>query len=992
MTSLDPAKKRRNQMKAFFEPPRIATKPRLHGVYHDHNAKQHQSSGGSSSARDVSSMVAQKMILIPKAVKPSSQQDTPSSPSEEGFHALIMAASMHTSSSKSGDDSSADGRNDPEFSRTFSESTPTEMREPRVKSSSGNGNEGRDIMDREGVSTAADVMVGNNNSFVMKMLVDTESIASSNRQQVHASTSSDLRRGGGMEPLLDEIRQDHPPSQFNSLDYEDITMDISPTSIAELGVVNDATAGHLGKNHFFDEPFPRWQYLETSSSSTSFTRASVSTSQDHHRHPSPTSHHNDAHMLYDAATYQGGNSNSNNSHSIWRSTPRAAMHNNDNRYDNDITPAAQQREQQRQGISSDMAIHAKKSVSFQLTQSYSDYATGGNNTSSSNQYERDSPTGPFHPGSLHGRSSSSYVTKGGSYGMSDSSNASGSRCSSSEHYKRRTVAVSSHGHGQAQRHHHQVPRQQHRSRSGSGKPCRTNDAFQPPMPSTASKAHPHHGRTTKYEIAPKQQMSSFSTFVPPSPHQPSILSPHMQVSGGPPPPAVHLSKSWACDYCQASFPHYKAACAHEQECRLYHQRLNFFESRNDFSSLPPLDDKDSTGSNILMTTSDSNNAMMMIQPVPSLQNLPPLPPLPPVNQRLTPIAMQPTVLNKTPSRTSSIGYESIGTSNAIVVESTPSSEISSSAPYFAGCVPLALSKDSDWLSDVNCFVRKHCMEAFSAASNDVMTTSKRGRICLGQVGIRCKFCYTQPLKYRAIASVSFPVSISGIYESVKRWQRVHLPACQHVPPDIKADIADLQKSCAWIPTTRQYWSDSAKALGMVDTSEGIRFERDPTEPTRAEEFVLAISSDKPQTLMLPEDKKKVPPYVFTLIEQVQTCQFTEADRFLARSKCAIGFPGFECRHCSGHAGLGKYFPTTAKSLSTNSTSQNIHSHLMKCRRCPKEIKTKLEVLKDSKGKYPGLTHGWRRLFFDKIWGRLHNSKEQDGDDKEKKEVKKKGAV
>ena len=294
--------------------------------------------------------------------------------------------------------------------------------------------------------------------------------------------------------------------------------------------------------------------------------------------------------------------------------------------------------------------------------------------------------------------------------------------------------------------------------------------------------------------------------------------------------------------------------------------------------------------------------------------------------------------------------------------------------YFTGCIPLSLSKDSEWLSDVNCYVRKYCIVAFSATENDVLTTSKRGRICLGQVGIRCQFCYKQPLKYRAIASVSFPVSISGIYESVKRWQRVHLPSCTHVPVGVKSKIADLQKNCAWVPTTRQYWSDSAKALGMVDTSEGIRFERDPAEPSRAEEFVLSISSIKPQALLRTEDKSQVPPYVYTLIEQVQTCQFTEADRFLARSKCLIGFPGFECRHCAGHAGLGKYFPTTAKSLSTNSTSQNIHSHLMKCRRCPNEIKEKLEQLKDSKSRYPGLTHGWRRIFFDKIWARLHHHK------------------
>ena len=115
----------------------------------------------------------------------------------------------------------------------------------------------------------------------------------------------------------------------------------------------------------------------------------------------------------------------------------------------------------------------------------------------------------------------------------------------------------------------------------------------------------------------------------------------------------------------------------------------------------------------------------------------------------------------------------------------------------------------------------------------------------------------------------------------------------------------------------------------------------------------------------------VPPYVYFLMRQVECTHFTEADRFVARSKGPVGYSGFQCRHCRGHAGLGKYFPVSAKSLSTNSTSQNIHSHLLKCRKVAPYIKEQLIALKEEKSKAPRLEPGWRRIFFEKIWSRLH---------------------
>lgn len=259
-----------------------------------------------------------------------------------------------------------------------------------------------------------------------------------------------------------------------------------------------------------------------------------------------------------------------------------------------------------------------------------------------------------------------------------------------------------------------------------------------------------------------------------------------------------------------------------------------------------------------------------------------------------------------------------------------------------------------------------------------MISSKRGRITFSQVGIRCKFCADKGPQDKASGAVSFPVSIYGIYESVKRWKSVHFCECKFIPTEVKEKMKKLENT-ACVPTTRQYWVDSAKALGIGDTPDGLRFVSDPLEvqdeipsnmaKTRFAKFHCS-SSENDLFLAYPEDEATVTPFVYFLMRQVIRCYFTEADRFLARSKSDIGSPGFECRHCNGHAGLGRYFPCNPKALSTNSTCQNIYSHVLKCRKCPQEVKDKLQRLKTEKQPWLRRTCGWRQMFFDKVWERL----------------------
>lgn len=447
-------------------------------------------------------------------------------------------------------------------------------------------------------------------------------------------------------------------------------------------------------------------------------------------------------------------------------------------------------------------------------------------------------------------------------------------------------------------------------------------AYLPPPP-PVSPHPPMH-----WQISPQHHRQRLMVpqlgFMPPTPGPPMMSS------------SLHSTNQWICDFCNvASFQTYEEACHHEESCSV---RYNTSPRR-------------------------SFHAPMWHHPMPPPQAMP----IPQHNQ---------------------MSCVEIPSEPSVRVKPLPSA---SSREWYQGARSLEVPEtDSDWLSDLNCFIRKECVEAFSATEDQISRTSKRGRITVDQVGIRCRFCAHRPVDERPGAAVSFPASVAGIYESVKRWQRVHLEVCEDIPQGVQESLARLSANNVWIPTTRQYWVDSARALGMMDTEDGIRFAIDPSErSTNAMSMSLSSSHfgsnehsgmvhvvspgalADGKSIVHPDDYLMVPPYVFFLMSQVEACRFTEADRFVARSKGPVGYPGFQCKHCNGHAGLGKYFPVTAKSLSTNSTSQNIHAHLLKCRKCPPESKRKLIELKDEKSKSPRLEPGWRKVFFDKVWSRLH---------------------
>jgi len=323
-------------------------------------------------------------------------------------------------------------------------------------------------------------------------------------------------------------------------------------------------------------------------------------------------------------------------------------------------------------------------------------------------------------------------------------------------------------------------------------------------------------------------------------------------------------------------------------------------------------------------------------------------------------------------------------------EEDTSSQTSENA-WFSGCTSLALPEDDDVLSPLHCFMRKYCVEAFSATEEDVaLPRYGRGygsKIQVGQVGVRCLHCRWRKPHDRAERAVCYPSSIKNIYHSMETWQRRHSIVCDDIPGWVKKRLAELMKlSRSFAGGRRQYWTDAGMKLGLVDTKRGVRFSKDPdssllSDGAKSYTHSLLYTPPKKTTprraLVAEDDRLLVTKYLFLLMEQMQPCHFTEEDRTGGRSKVKdnmdVGFPGLECKHCMGKAGFGRYFPNTLDNLALANSDRNIYNHMIKCRRCPADVKNALRRSHSKRCDEEGSKNrrGSRRKFFERIWNRLH---------------------
>ena len=156
---------------------------------------------------------------------------------------------------------------------------------------------------------------------------------------------------------------------------------------------------------------------------------------------------------------------------------------------------------------------------------------------------------------------------------------------------------------------------------------------------------------------------------------------------------------------------------------------------------------------------------------------------------------------------------------------------------------LANHADKLVLSQLHIFVRQQ-IEVFAATESEITQPSpgRKIRVVLGQVGLRCIHCANIPVKDRVKRAVCYPAAISGIYHAVSNMKFDHFDKCRALPSTARDLFATLRSSCGRhgprnggsncsSNSTAQYYHDSAIALGLVDSENGIRFQDTSNAPS-----------------------------------------------------------------------------------------------------------------------------------------------------------------
>ncbi|KAL7567027.1 hypothetical protein ACA910_019950 [Epithemia clementina (nom. ined.)] len=143
------------------------------------------------------------------------------------------------------------------------------------------------------------------------------------------------------------------------------------------------------------------------------------------------------------------------------------------------------------------------------------------------------------------------------------------------------------------------------------------------------------------------------------------------------------------------------------------------------------------------------------------------------------------------------------------------------------------------------------------------------------------------------------------------------------------------------------------------------------------DFESLIADSK---LVCMDDQDLVPDPLFAAMAQMKPCRLQYADRVGCYKNRELGFIGMCCKWCGGQPGFGRYYPNSVRSLAQTTTSQTILKHIgSKCRFCPPDVRNAILELQEVQAAREGLPtgrprYGSRKIFFQRVWQRLHNGK------------------
>ena len=187
------------------------------------------------------------------------------------------------------------------------------------------------------------------------------------------------------------------------------------------------------------------------------------------------------------------------------------------------------------------------------------------------------------------------------------------------------------------------------------------------------------------------------------------------------------------------------------------------------------------------------------------------------------------------------GMQALSTRTEVVAEKP--------AMNAAGSCLLTSPMDQYHLNPLHCFVRRH-IEVFVADKDDIAAPApgRKTRVTLGQVGLRCVHCAALPMKDRVKRAVCYPAAVAGVYHSVSNMKFDHFDKCRGLPDHERAIFVSLRSTCGrhgprnggtesggskGVPNTNstaQYYQESATAMGLVDSENGIRLQDPPKLP------------------------------------------------------------------------------------------------------------------------------------------------------------------
>jgi hypothetical protein len=159
-------------------------------------------------------------------------------------------------------------------------------------------------------------------------------------------------------------------------------------------------------------------------------------------------------------------------------------------------------------------------------------------------------------------------------------------------------------------------------------------------------------------------------------------------------------------------------------------------------------------------------------------------------------------------------------------------------------------EDERNLTPLQCFLRKYCIEVYTATQVDTTRACKgKGQVMVvGQVGLRCCFCHVTSSSNEDRGSVYFPQTVDNIYNGCMNLIQRHFIQCSCIPSFVRTRFLELKQAGGRCGSSREYWTQSAMNLGLVDTPDGIRYCTSLATPAQSSISSTASKADGDNSL------------------------------------------------------------------------------------------------------------------------------------------------